>query len=132
MIEYEALFNTFRGLKPRQKPYVKRYAYDVIGRLAGIVFTMFMILILMSFLAFALKPFNITITQVVEYFWRDYTFILAIPLSIPSVWGTINKIKENKDAIFIRVCVIYFFILTLLNIGIFIFGTIPLLKLLGA
>lgn len=132
MNEIEALFGTFKGLKQREKPYFPTYIYDILKRLGGILLTMFAILILMSFLSFALKPFNITITQVVEYFWRDYTYILSIPLSLPSLIGTVKTMLKTSDHTYHKVSYTYFIILIIINTGIFIFGTIPLLKLLGA
>lgn len=131
-MEFEALFGTFKGLKPRTKPYFPRYLYDILGRTFGILFSMFAILILLSFIAFAVKPFNITLTDVVEMFWRDYTFILSIPLTLPSFIKSIVQMRHTKDKIFYQMCAIYFVIITLINVLLVLYGTIPILKLLGA
>jgi hypothetical protein len=132
MIEYDSLFKTFKGLKKRENPHFPGYIYDILGRLAGIVLLMFVILLVISFLSFALKPFNITITRVVELFWRDYTFLILIPLSIPSMFGTIKEMFIVKEKTFVCVSSIYLFILIAINVVIVIFGTIPILRLLGA
>jgi hypothetical protein len=132
MIDNEALFNTFKGLKIRDKNRLATYTVDIIARVIGITLFMFLILILMSFLSFALKPFNITITEVVQYFWKDFTFILAIPLSLPSLIGTFKYFSSHKDKNYRLASIAYFIVLTLFNLGIFLYGTIPLLRLIGA
>ena len=132
MIENDALFNTFKGLKLRVKNKLSSYTIDIVSRIIGITLFMFLILVLMSFLSFALKPFNITITEVVRYFWRDYTYVLAIPLSIPSLFGTFKHFFNNHDKNYKWASITYFVILFMFNLGIFLFGTIPLLRLIGA
>jgi len=132
MIENDALFNTFKGLKLRVKNKLSSYTIDIVSRIIGITLFMFLILVLMSFLSFALKPFNITITEVVRYFWRDYTYVLAIPLSIPSLFGTFKHFFHNQDKNYKWASITYFVILFMFNLGIFLFGTIPLLRLIGA
>jgi hypothetical protein len=132
MIENEALFSTFKGLKVRDKKRLTTYTIDIISRIIGITLFMFLILFLMSLLSFSLKPFNITITEVVRYFWRDYTYVLAIPLSLPSLISTGKQLISNQDKNYRFASIIYFLVLVLFNLGIFLFGTIPLLRLIGA
>jgi hypothetical protein len=132
MIEYDALFKTFKGLKKREDPKFPGYIYDILGRLAGVILLMFVILLVISFLSFALKPFNITITKVIELFWRDFTYLIMIPLSLPSLLGTAKEMMKTKECSFMWVSSIFMFILISINVVIVIFGTIPILRLLGA
>jgi hypothetical protein len=132
MMDNETLFNTFKGLKLRDKNKFSAYTVDIVSRIIGITLFMFLILVLMSLLLFAFKPFNITITQVVSYFWRDFTYVLAIPLSLPSLIQTFKYFISHKDKNYRLASIIYCIVLTLFNVSIFLFGTIPLLRLIGA
>jgi hypothetical protein len=132
MIENETLFSTFKGLKLRDNKRLMNYTIDITARIIGITLFMFVVLILMSLLSFSLKPFNITITEVVSYFWRDYTYILAIPLSLPSLIKTFKPFLSHKDKNYKFASISYLILLILFNLGIILFGTIPLLKLIGA
>lgn len=131
MADYEALFKTFLGIKKRNDKLFPAYIYDVIGRVLGIILSIFIVLLLISFLSFALKPFNVTITRVVELFWRDYTFVIAVPVSIPSIYGTLKELMKSRDKVFIRVTVVYFLIILTINILIAVFGILPMMRLIG-
>lgn len=131
MIEYDSLFKTFKGLKKREDPKFPGYIYDILGRLAGVILLMFVILLIISFLSFAIKPFNITITKVIELFWRDFTYLIIIPLSIPTLIGTLKEMVKTKEHTFLWISTIFVVILVSINVVVTIFGTIPILKLLG-
>jgi len=131
-MEHEKLFKTFQGIEKRETPRFPGYIYDVLGRMIGIVLLMFVILLILSFLAFAIKPFNITITRVIELFWRDYTYLFMIPISLPSmIKSTINCFKHKDKCLWI-VSLSYIFMILIINTIIVVFGTIPILRLLGA
>lgn len=131
-MEHEKLFNTFEGIKKRDNPRFPGYVYDVLGRVIGIILLMFVILLILSFLAFAIKPFNITITRVIELFWRDYTYLFVIPISLPSLIKSFKNCLKHQDKCLWIVTSIYFSMILFINIMIAIFGTIPILKFLGA
>ncbi|MDX9691088.1 MAG: hypothetical protein RBT45_01450 [Acholeplasmataceae bacterium] len=131
MIEHESLFKTFKGITKREQPLFPGYIYDIIGRIAGIVIFLFVILLIISFLSFAIKPFNITITRVIELFWRDFTFLLMIPISLPSFIGTIRSMFKDKDITLYCITTTYLFFIVGINVLVIIFGTLPILKLLG-
>ena len=131
MSEYEAIFKTFLGIKKRDEKRFPAYIYDVIGRILGILLTVLIILLLISFVSFALKPFNVTITRVVELFWRDFTFVLSIAISLPSMIGTIRELFKSRDNVSIHVSIVYMVLLTAVNVLIALFGILPIVQLLG-
>lgn len=131
-MEHEKLFNTFDGINKRDNPLFPGYIYDVLGRVIGIILIMFVILLILSFLAFATKPFNMTITRVIELFWRDYTYLFVIPLSLPSLIKSIKNCFKHQDKSLWIVTIVYLMIILSINVMIAVFGTIPILKFLGA
>lgn len=131
-MEHEKLFNTFDGINRRDNPRFPGYIYDVLGRVIGIILIMFVILLILSFLAFATKPFNMTITRVIELFWRDYTYLFVIPLSLPSLIKSIKNCFKHQDKSLWIVTIVYLMIILSINVMIAVFGTIPILKFLGA
>jgi len=131
-MEHEKLFKTFQGIKIREKPRFPGYIYDVLGRMIGIILLMFVILLILSFLAFAIKPFNVTITRVIELFWRDYTYLFVIPISLPSMIKSIMNAFKHQDKCLWIVSLSYVVLILMINIMIIVFGTIPILRLLGA